>query len=70
MKKLLPLIIAAIFSLLLCPAVVDADAAPAKLHGPKVGIEDAIRMAKDLVQKQNLRVDDSCIDSTRLEQTL
>jgi hypothetical protein len=68
MKTLLPFVIAAILSLLLCPAFVAADAAPAKLHGPKVGIEDAIRIAKELVQKQSVRVDDSYIDSTRLGQ--
>jgi hypothetical protein len=68
MKTLLPFVIAAILSLLLCPAFVAADPAPAKLHGPKIGIEDAIRIAKELVQKQSVRVDDSYIDSTRLEQ--
>lgn len=68
MKTLLPYVMAAIFLLPLCPAAVAADAAPAKLHGPKIGIEDAIRIAKELVQKQSVRVDDSYIDSTRLEQ--
>jgi hypothetical protein len=38
------------------------------LPGPTLGIEDAIRIAKDLLRKQNVSVTDSYIDSTRLEQ--
>ena len=55
-------------SLLLCSSVVAADPAPAKLHGPTLGIEDALRLAKELVRKQNVSVADHYIDSTRLEQ--
>jgi hypothetical protein len=68
MKTLLPYVIAAIFSLLFCPSVIAADPAPAKLHGPTLGIEDAVRIAKELVRKQSISVADSYIDSTRLEQ--
>lgn len=55
-------------SLLLCSSVVAADPTPTKLRGPTLSIEDAIRIAKELVRKQNLSVADSYIDSTRLEQ--
>lgn len=55
-------------SLQLCSLVIATDSTPAKLHGPTLGIEDAVRIAKELVRKQNISVADSYIDSTRLEQ--
>ena len=68
MKTLLSCAIATMLSLLLCPSVAAADSASAKLHGPTLSIEDAVRIAKELVRKQNVSVADSYIDSTRLEQ--
>jgi len=60
--------IATMLSLLFCLQVVAADPAPANLHGPTLGIEDAIRVAKELVQKKKTSIADSYIDSVRLEQ--
>lgn len=68
MKTLLSCAIATMLSLLLCPSVIAADSAPAKLHGPTLSIEEAVKIAKKLVQKQQVSVADSYIDSTRLEQ--
>jgi hypothetical protein len=68
MKAILTCFIATILSLLSCASVVAADSAPPGLHGPTVGIEDAIRIARELLQKQRISVTDSYIDSTRLEQ--
>lgn len=53
-------------SLLLCPSIIAANLAPAKLHGPTLSIEDAVKIAKELVRKQDVSVADSYIDSTRL----
>lgn len=68
MKTLLSWAIAAKLSFLLCQSVGAADPAPAKLHSPALGIEDAVQIAKELVRKQNVNVADSYIDSARLEQ--
>ena len=61
------LLITPALPLLLSSSVASADPAPAKLHGPTLGIEDAMRVAKEIVRKQNVNVADSYIDSTRLE---
>jgi hypothetical protein len=68
MKTLLSCAIATMVSLLLCSSVAAADPTPAKLQGPRLGIEDAVRIAKELVRKQDVSVADSYIYSTRLEQ--
>jgi hypothetical protein len=54
-------------SLLFFKSVVAADSGSATLHGPTLTIEDAVRIAKELVKKQNISVADSYIDSTRLD---
>jgi hypothetical protein len=68
MKTLLSCAIATVLSLLLCRSGVAADSASTKLRGPTLSIEDAVRIAKELVRKQNVNAADSYIDSTRLEQ--
>ena len=45
-----------------------ADSTPAKLPGPKLTIDDAVRIAKELVRKHNVNIAGSYIDSMRLEQ--
>lgn len=67
MKRVLPYVIAAIFFLRFCQSFVAADPVPPKLRGPVLGIEDAVRIAKELVRKKGGSVTDSYIDSTRLE---
>ena len=68
MKTLLSYAVATMLSLLLYPSFAAADPLPDKLPDPTLGIEDAIKIAKELVQKQKVSVTDSYIDSTILKQ--
>jgi len=68
MKTPLSCALATIITIMLCSPVSAADPGPAKLHGPTLSIEDAVRIAKELVRKQNVNVADQYIDSVRLEQ--
>jgi len=62
------LICAAMVMLILVGCTTPHHSATAKSHGPSLSIEDAVRIAKELVRTQNVGVADSYIDSTRLEQ--
>ncbi|HEX8310901.1 MAG TPA: hypothetical protein VF614_06270 [Chthoniobacteraceae bacterium] len=66
MKTLLSVVTAAL-SLLLCSPVATAEATSAKPPGPTLGIEEAIRIAKEVVRKQSVNLADSYIDSTRFD---
>lgn len=54
--------------LLLNVLVFAADSKDAKLPGPTLDIESALRIAKEFVQKKNVVVSGAYIDSVRLEQ--
>lgn len=68
MKTLFTPALVAMLSLLLYATTSSADPKPTKLPGPAITIDDALRIAKQLVQKQNVNIANSYIDSTRLEQ--
>jgi hypothetical protein len=68
MKTLISYSIVTMLSLLLCSSFAAADPVPAKLPGPTLGIEDAVRIAKELVRKEKFSVADSYIDSAILKQ--
>ncbi len=68
MKPILSYTLATGLALALSVLVFAGDSKDAKLRGPKLDVEAALRIAKEFVQKKNIVVTDQYIDSVRLEQ--
>lgn len=68
MKTIFSFTVATGLSLLLSILAFTADSKDPKLPEPRLGIEDALRISKAFVQKQNIAVAGQYIDSVHFKQ--